>query len=470
MQCAWEASVLENLTADQVTSDSRKAGPEKVFFAFPSWAHDVKDFVDDAIQHGCREVVLSPQDVVDSRDVKFHVTTDVVGVFAQVLHRLLPVNNHSLWGVTGTNGKTTVTYLIRHLLGRPTALIGSIVDDLLVESHEAAQTTPSLESLYRMIAAIPKNTPVAIELSSHGLDQRRHCGLQFDAAIFTNLTSDHLDYHGDSMAYFTAKRKLFTDAPKPRCNVFNIGDPYGERLWRELWGVTYGVNVPADYQAQNIQLRPEGTFFNLKHYGKCYPCRSPLLGDFNVENALAAIAAIHEVEGIELEKLCQRLATFPGVPGRLERIIQINGVTIFVDFAHTEDGLRRVLQTLQKLKPKKIITVFGCGGDRDRTKRPKMMQVACERSSLVIATADNPRHEAIEDIFHDMRLGVQHRNVLFEPDRRQAIEMALQRAQPGDIVLIAGKGHERYQVVGDQKIPFSDQDCVRTYFEAAKVL
>lgn len=455
--------IFENRTANDITSDSRRAGPGKIFFALPSRSRSVKDNIRDAIQRGCREVVLSRDDV-DAFDVQLYVVEDVVNAFAQALRYLLPVENHPLYGVTGTNGKTTITYLIRHLLQKPTALIGTIVDDLLVEKHAAEQTTPGMESLYRMIAAVPKGAPVAMELSSHGLDQRRPCGLCFDAAIFTNLTSDHLDYHENQEAYFSAKRKLFADDPKPRHNVFNINDSFGERLWHEFGGLTYGINVLSDYQAKNIQMQPDGTSFNLEYQGQCYRLYSPLLGAFNVENALAAIAAVHVVEKVDLEKLCQRLTTFPGVPGRLECVIQKNGVSVFVDFAHTEDGLLRVLQTLKMLKPKRMITVFGCGGNRDRTKRPKMMKVACDYSVLVIATADNPRHEAIESIFQDMRAGLSCHNVLFESNRQQAIEIALQRAQTGDIVLIAGKGHERYQQIGDQKLPFSDRDCVRAYF------
>jgi UDP-N-acetylmuramoyl-L-alanyl-D-glutamate--2,6-diaminopimelate ligase len=242
----------------------------------------------------------------------------------------------------------------------------------------------------------------------------------------------------------------------------NGDDPFGRRLCEEFGGITYGIeNRKSDYWAHDLQFFENETKFSLEHGGGEYNCRLPMVGQHNVENALAAIGSVHGEGRQSLEEIIGKLATFSGVPGRLERIANDRGAMVFVDYAHTEDGLGRVLENLQKIEHNRLLTLFGCGGDRDRSKRPKMMAVACHFSDLVIATSDNSRHEKTEAIFEDMKPGMHPKShVIFESNRAQAIQLALGEARKGDIVLVAGKGHETYQQIGDEKIPFSDVDLV----------
>lgn len=466
-----------HFSADQITSDSRKVKPGDLFFALPGILRSGCDFINDAVKRGAKSVICSKEDEnkacsnLENLDEKFSflAVENIHAVFVEALKRTLAIKCHPTFAVTGTNGKTTITYLIKHLMDLPTAVIGTLQYDLIDKKIPSRQTTPDTEMLYRMIARLPTDAALAIELSSHALDQRRAYGLAIDAAIFSNLTSDHLDYHKTQEAYFLAKRRLFLgdNGYVPKKNIIRKNDPFGERLLQEFCGVSYGVCCPgADYNAHKVQFSLQGTHFQFEHEGEFFDIKMPLIGIFNVENVLAALAAVHEVRKIPLEILCEKIARFQGVPGRLERIPNNRGLTIIIDFAHTEDGLRVVLSSLRQIAKGRILTVFGCGGDRDRTKRPKMMAVACEFSDHVFATSDNSRHESIEVIFHDMDVGrPEHYPVIYEPDRAAAIAQALEQAQPGDTVLIAGKGHEQYQQIGDEKLPFSDKACVMEWLK-----
>jgi UDP-N-acetylmuramoyl-L-alanyl-D-glutamate--2,6-diaminopimelate ligase len=318
-----------------------------------------------------------------------------------------------------------------------------------------------------MLADLPERAALALEISSHALAQGRIYGLEVDVAIFSNLTGDHLDFHGNRERYFLAKRRLFSgeNGPKPGLNLFNDGDPLGRQLRREWGGMGYGIGRGSDYRGSAMVTGANGVRFLLHHGGKQYGCRLGMIGKHNVENALAAIGAVHQSSGQSLDEIVEKLATFPGVPGRLERIVNAGGPDIFIDFAHTEDGLARALESLRQIKRHHLIVVFGCGGNRDRTKRAPMMRVVCRLADRVIATADNPRHEKITDIFQDMELGIPSgRSVIFEADRRKAIGKALGWAEADDTILIAGKGHEAFQYIGDEKIPFSDQEVVRDFY------
>jgi UDP-N-acetylmuramoyl-L-alanyl-D-glutamate--2,6-diaminopimelate ligase len=274
-----------------------------------------------------------------------------------------------------------------------------------------------------------------------------------------------LDYHGDREQYFLAKRKLFSgeNGCKPAQNILPVNDEYGQRLHRELGGITYGIDCEmADYNGTDLQFFPDRTTFKLRYQSKTYSCEIPLLGAFNVENALAALTAVHVCRQVPLEILLEKLKGFLKIPGRLQRVPNDRGLMILVDFAHTEDGLKNVLKSLQAVKRREIITVFGCGGNRDRSKRPKMMAAVCQGSDVIIATADNSRHEKIEAIFADMKPGIlPGSDAIFEPDRTKALGLALAKAKKDDIILIAGKGHEIYQQIGDEKIPFSDAETVK---------
>ncbi|MDR0417866.1 MAG: UDP-N-acetylmuramoyl-L-alanyl-D-glutamate--2,6-diaminopimelate ligase [Puniceicoccales bacterium] len=467
--------ILERAHTENMTCDSRKVKPGDIFFALPGQSHRESIYCQEALERGCNGIVIEKSAMENfseilinsAQDIHVWTTENVRQTFVFILKKSLNLldNVHPTFAVTGTDGKTTITYLLHHLLDIPTAVIGTIHYDLIEKIIPSEQTTPDLENLYHMIATLPKDAALAIELSSHGLDQGRAYALDIDVAIFSNLTGDHLDYHGDHEHYFLAKRKLFSgeNGNVPKHNILNLNNTYGQRLNHEFGGITYGIeNINADYNAVDLQFFANKTTFTLKHRGQKYFYEIPLVGMFNVENTLAALAAIHENRNIELEDLIEKIKTFSGVPGRLQSVENDQGIRILVDLAHTEGGLRKVLESLQEIKKKKILTVFGCGGNRDRTKRPGMMNIACQFSDLIFATSDNPRHESIETIFEDMKPGIiAGSRVTFEPDRRKAITLALKEAQRDDIILIAGKGHQTYQQIGDEKIPFNDADVVK---------
>ncbi|MDR1366683.1 MAG: UDP-N-acetylmuramoyl-L-alanyl-D-glutamate--2,6-diaminopimelate ligase [Puniceicoccales bacterium] len=467
---------LEQAHAGNITCDSRRVKSGDIFFVLPGQSHRENVYCQEALERECGGIVIEKSAMENlgkifansARNIHVWAMENVRQTFVFVLKKSLNLldNVHPTFAVTGTDGKTTTTYLLRHLVDIPTAVIGTIHYDLIEKIIPSEQTTPDLEDLYRMIAALPKGTGVAIELSSHALDQGRAYALDIDVAIFSNLTGDHLDYHGNREHYFLAKRKLFSgeNGNMPKHNILNLNNTYGQRLSHEFGGITYGIeNINADYNAVDLRFFANKTTFTLKHRGKKYFYEIPLIGMFNVENTLAALAAIHENQNVELGSLIEKIKTFSGVPGRLQSVENNRGIRILVDLAHTEGGLRRVLESLQEIKKRKILTVFGCGGNRDRTKRPGMMHIACQFSDLIFATSDNPRHESVEMIFKDMKPGIiAGSRVAFEPNRTAAITLALEEAQRDDIVLIAGKGHQTYEQIGDEKIPFSDIDVVQS--------
>ncbi|MDR2807134.1 MAG: UDP-N-acetylmuramoyl-L-alanyl-D-glutamate--2,6-diaminopimelate ligase [Puniceicoccales bacterium] len=479
-------AITSNDAISGIADDSRKVEMGHLFFALFGNRHRGVNFISEAIKKGAKGIVVQREEVEEAENqlaelginIAIYVVDDVRQALGLAARQFFQSESKRpfLFAVTGTNGKTTITYLLRHLLDRPTAVIGTIAYDLIDNVLPSSQTTPNGIALYTMLANLPQNAAVALEMSSHALAQKRVYGLKVDVGIFSNLTADHLDYHGHQEAYFLAKRKLFSgeNGTKPKLNLLNGNDNYGQRLYTEFGGITYAFENPKnDYYATDLRCTTMGSTFCLHHGDESYDCHLGIIGVHNVENALAAVAAVHTMGNLTLKEIAAKLATFPGVPGRLQKIATAHGVQVFVDYAHTEDGLFRVLESLRRIKilkskerSSRLITVFGCGGDRDRTKRAPMMSVACQFSDAVIATSDNPRHEKMEDIFHDMRAGMKEKisiPVIFETDRQQAIHQALTQAQENDIVLIAGKGHETYQQIGDEKIPFNDVDVVNQY-------
>ncbi|MDR2200920.1 MAG: UDP-N-acetylmuramoyl-L-alanyl-D-glutamate--2,6-diaminopimelate ligase [Puniceicoccales bacterium] len=460
-----------------IACDSRRVRAGDLFFVLSGYTYNAIDFIEQAVERGSVAIVVQRQDEAEAKSkleglgfpVGVYGVDDVRQTLALAAKYFFPIPHYPLcFAVTGTNGKTTITYLLKHLLDRSTAIIGTVAYDLIHRVLPSTQTTPDPLTFYAMLSDLPENAALALEVSSHALAQRRVYGLEIDVAIFSNLTSDHLDFHGDREQYFLAKRRLFSgeNGSRPKLNLFNDDDPFGRRLHGEWGGMGYGLgDRMSDYRGSDVVMTEDGVEFLLWHGGTKYNCSLGMIGRHNVENALAAIGAVHRASGQSLGGIVEKLATFPGVPGRLERVDSGDGPRIFIDFAHTEDGLRRVLESLQKIKRRHLLLVFGCGGDRDRTKRAPMMQVACRLADKVIATADNPRHEKITDIFRDMEKGIPEGcEVIFESDRREAIGEALRRAGTDDMVLIAGKGHEIFQQIGDEKIPFNDRDAVRDFY------
>jgi len=371
--------------------------------------------------------------------------------------------------VTGTNGKTTTTYLIKHLCDHAAmrcGLIGTIHYTVGGQILPAARTTPESADIQKLFAGMldAGSRACAMEVSSHALVQHRADAIQFTAAVFTNLTQDHLDYHETMDAYYAAKAHLFEllvlEGSKKARAIINADDRFGHRLIEDFTGklpiLTYGLGANANFRASNLRMDAHGATYRLEAKGREYLVRLPLIGHFNVYNSLAALAAANAL-GVELRAAVAALAQAPQVPGRLERVPAKRNFQVFVDYAHTDDALSNVLRTLKDLQPKRLITVFGCGGDRDKTKRPRMAAAAEEHSDYVIVTSDNPRNEDPAAILADIRRGLKATWNEFIEDRETAIRRAVELAEAGDIVLIAGKGHENYQEFANgRRIPFDD--------------
>jgi UDP-N-acetylmuramoyl-L-alanyl-D-glutamate--2,6-diaminopimelate ligase len=379
--------------------------------------------------------------------------------------------NLVLIGITGTNGKTTTSYLIDSILraaGKTTAMIGTIEYHLAGRVLPAVNTTPESLDLHRIFAELTTQggTHVTMEVSSHALALGRVYGVNFACAIFTNLTRDHLDFHHTMEEYFTAKQMLFAGAggTPPPVAVINRDDEYGRTIQTAkttevLW---YGLGADAVVRARHISSTFVGLRFDLQFGRERFPVTSRLVGKINVYNILAAAGAALGL-GIAPETVARGVAELTAVPGRFERVDEGQPFMVVVDYAHTDDALRNTIGVARNLGPKRIVTLFGCGGDRDRSKRPLMGQAAAELSDFVVLTSDNPRSEDPLGIMNDALVGIRRTDVahVVEPDRRAAITRAIKEARPGDIVILAGKGHETYQILGDRTIHFDDREVAR---------
>lgn len=456
-----------------IVIDSRRATPGCLFFALPGLRSDGNLYIEEAVNRGATAVVTSrPQQLVPTR-VAFLQVENPREVLALVSRRFFaaPDEKLQLVGVTGTNGKSTVTHILKHLLssrGR-TGMIGTIQYDLGRRTVPSFKTTPESVDLLSMLAQIRDAGchAAVMEVSSHGLEQMRVNGLHFAAAAFTNLTRDHLDYHQSLDAYFDAKAKLFSGAigTPPQVAAVNIDDPYGQQMLKCIAPstrvLTYAIDVPADVQAAQVSLGFQGTKFVVTWPDGTAAVETPMLGRFNVSNLLCVLTLAHGLN-YDVGEFLPLLASVPGVPGRMERVENDLGCNVLVDYAHTDDALSNVLATIRAITPGRVLVVFGCGGDRDRTKRPRMTAAVQQVADLAWATSDNPRKESQAQIFSDMRTGVlQTEQIEFVEDRRHAISLALDAAGPGDSLLIAGKGHEPYQEFGDTIVPFDDRLVAR---------
>ncbi len=459
---------LSEITITQLCYDSRQVTPGALFFALPGKKSKGTTFVQEAINRGAA-VVLAEEAILGISVPLLRVANArrAMGEMAAFFHQT-PSHSLAVCGVTGTNGKTTTTFLVRHLCegsGRHCGLLGTVKYILPGFVEEATRTTPESIEIQDMMQRMKDGgfKAVALEASSHAIVQERLSGVEFDVAIFTNLTQDHLDFHGTMDEYFNAKAQLFknlADQKQKRGKaVINIDDRYGrlliDRLPSQLPVVTYGQSIHADFRAADIRYSATGTQFCLEARGRKYLVRSPLIGLFNVYNVLGALASATTM-GLELRRAVKALETAPQVPGRLERVSGKQPFQIFVDYAHTPDALENVLRTLHQLKQGRLIVVFGCGGDRDRSKRPLMAAAAERYANEVIVTTDNPRTEDPMAIIADVKKGFQKKSYHAICDREEAIYEAIQRATPGDVIIIAGKGHENYQEVNGVKTPFDD--------------
>lgn len=474
-----ERSGDQRVVITGVTDDSRDVSPGTLFVAVKGERADGHNYLNAVIRQQAAAVVIQHGGSLAVPTVRVKDSRRALGVLGSHFEGY-PSAQLRVIGITGTNGKTTTTYVCKSLLesgGRRIGLVGTVAyiigDDILPASH----TTPGAIELHRLFGRMVKAglNGLVMEVSSHALALDRTTGVEFDVAVFTNLTQDHLDFHGTMDEYFRAKLRLFSDlglegrkAGRKRA-IINVDDPRGEAVRAAcavpVW--TYGIRKDADLRAQDLRLTPRGTIFDLETPQGAMRIESSLVGEHNVYNLLAAIGvALHE--GMTLDQIKTGIAGVTHVPGRFERVEAGQNFTVVVDYAHTDDALTRLLTAAHALRTGRIITVFGCGGDRDRTKRPKMGQVAVRFSDVVILTSDNPRTEDPAGILADVEVGVKDAlkersevQYVMEADRRLAITRAIQEARTGDMVLIAGKGHEDYQIIGTKKFHFDDREVAR---------
>jgi UDP-N-acetylmuramoyl-L-alanyl-D-glutamate--2,6-diaminopimelate ligase len=465
------AELLPELAAKQVAGleyDSRRVGKDYLFFAFPGSKVDGRRFAQDAAARGALAVVSELPCPADfSGDwIQVEHGRHALAAAARNFYRR-PDERVLFTGITGTNGKTTTSYLIDSILreaGYLTGLIGTIEYRLAGDVLPAVNTTPESLDVLRFAADLERRgadrrTALTMEVSSHALALGRVFGISFHTAVFTNLTRDHLDFHETMEAYAAAKAQLFVS---PQWSVLNADDPSSAAMkgsGRELW---YGIDA-GDLRAENIVAGFFGLRFDLVYQDKRQPAESRLAGRINVLNILAAAGAGISY-GFDLETIARGIAKLEAVPGRFERVDAGQPFLVIVDYAHTDDALRNIIQVARQMTKGKVIVLFGCGGDRDRAKRPLMGMAAGELSDYVVLTSDNPRSEDPLDILNDAMVGLRRFDTphTAEPDRAKAIRLALQRAKPGDVVLLAGKGHETYQVLKDRTIHFDDRETARS--------
>ncbi|MBI4431984.1 MAG: UDP-N-acetylmuramoyl-L-alanyl-D-glutamate--2,6-diaminopimelate ligase [Candidatus Omnitrophica bacterium] len=469
----WDSQAhIPDILISGLEVDSRRARKDCLFLAIRGAKQDGRVFVREAISRGAAVIVGEgePVDgqvpfvaVPESREAAARLAAAFYGNPSQKLFTI---------GITGTNGKTTSSYLVEHFLkseGHKAGVIGTINYRYGATEIPAVETTPGPlqnQALLSEMAAAGCRFAV-MEVSSHALDQGRVSGIDFKVALFTNLTQDHLDYHGTLENYFECKSRLFSGLAADRVSVINADSSWSGALKKKTASriLTYGIESQADFQAKDLKMTIRGTSFALEASEKKIRVTSPLVGLHNAYNVLGALS-VAAASGLDVARCAESLSRFSGVPGRLERLDAGQDFSVFVDFAHTPDGLENALGSLAPHKASKLIVVFGCGGDRDKNKRPKMGRIAAELADSVIVTSDNPRSENPKTIAAEVCAGFPDHFKRYSVviDRKKAIRQALLDARKGDIVLLAGKGHERAQIVGNEVLPFSDRQ------EAEKVL
>jgi UDP-N-acetylmuramoyl-L-alanyl-D-glutamate--2,6-diaminopimelate ligase len=468
----------------RVTCDSREVVPGAVFFALPGAERDGHDFVPEAVRRGAVAIVAERAIPCAPAALLLAPSSRRAMAIAAARFHGDPAAALTLVGVTGTNGKTTVAWLVEacaRAAGVPVGMLGTVAHRWPGAERAASHTTPESTTLQALLAEMRAAGARAavLEVSSHALAQERVAGMYFHAAAFTNLTRDHLDYHGDMERYFAAKRRLFVEHLAPDgVAVVNVRDPFGARLadqlgpGRRVW--RHGGRSGDELRAEDVVTGLSGITGIVHSPAGALAVRSPLVGAHNVENLLCAVGLALALE-VPLPAIGRALSECTGAPGRLERFAA-RGISVFVDYAHTDDALTRALDALRALAPRRLVCVFGCGGDRDRGKRPLMGEAAGRGADAVVVTSDNPRTEDPAVIIDEVVPGLDRsglrrlsaaalrgggRGFVVEPDRSAAVALAVASAREGDAVLLAGKGHEEYQIVGRERLPFSDRDEAR---------
>lgn len=467
----WRGEVLA------ISTDSRRVTPGSLFFALPGLNTDGNQFIEEAIDRGAVAIVSEKAPRIHG-DVLFIQVENIRSILAEVARRFYqnPEKAIDLVGITGTNGKTTVAFLTQFLLsacGDRTGMLGTVKYDLGGRTLPAYRTTPDAVDIYAMLAQMRDSACRygILEVSSHGIDQQRVDRMPVKVAAFLNLTQDHIDYHQNIEDYFDAKARLFDGRTGclPEVSVINMDDPYGRRLCDlvppDTRVITFGRDPEADLAVSKLELDSNGARFSLSIEGRNIPVSTSLLGLYNVYNILAAFGICHAL-GFDIKMLAKKIAAFPGVPGRMERVDEGQSYNVLVDYAHTDDALKNALGMLRHITPGRLLVVFGCGGNRDRKKRPLMTRAVMEGCDLCWATSDNPRGETPAAIFADMKTAVTDpARIAFVESRRRAISLALDEAKEGDCVLIAGKGHETFQEFADTVAPFDDRQVARELLE-----
>lgn len=460
---------------EEIRYDSRRVTAADAFVAVRGMKSDGHRFVKDAYDRGCRVFVV--EDIPDSfEDAVFVKVSDTRRALPHLAFNLFDrvVTKLKIIGITGTNGKTTCAYLLHSILEQAHWKPGliSTIEYIIGDKHISAQrTTPESLDLHRLFHKMYANRlkSAVMEVSSHALTLHRTDGIPFSAAVFTNMAHDHLDFHGNMENYFLAKRKLFSGLADSSRAILNIDDPYAERIKNqtlaEIFTYSYS-SADATVSMKDYQPLPNGVMVSFRVPGGTLTVRSGLIGQFNVYNLLAVVTAAISL-GLQDEFIISGIESLRRVPGRSERYELPNGAVAFIDYAHTPDALKRILRALIESKPKRIIVVFGCGGDRDFEKRPLMGKIAEDYADAVILTNDNPRSEKPEEIIAQIQKGIfDQSKVEVYPDRKEAILKALAMAGSKDMILIAGKGHENYQEFADRRIHFDDREVVKTFIEA----
>jgi len=465
-----------------ISESSKSVQKGNLFVCIPGAKHNGRGFALEAVDKGAKALVVEGE-VLRGMDVPQLVVRDSREALALLANSFYgdPSNKIKAIGVTGTKGKTTTTYLIRAILekaGQKAGLIGTISYQVGKKTYEANNTTPSSLTIVKLLDEMNREKCkwVVMEVSSHSLEMKRVLGIEFLGSVFTNLGRDHLDFHKNFTSYFNAKRRLFTEFKSLQARVVNADDVYGQKLLKELKtkAVGYSIKAPCAYQATQVEHKPGLLKFVVQ--GNAFEV--PLTGLFNIYNCLAAIAVLKEL-GLSWAELQNGLKNAPAVPGRFEEVSAGQDFMVLVDYAHTSDALKQALMAAREIIGKKtnfrVISVFGCGGDRDRTKRPLMGKVSSQLADVTIVTSDNPRTEDPKMILEDVLRGIprpllqgEKKRVWVEEDRAKAIRLALSNAQKGDLVLIAGKGHETYQIVGETKHHFDDREVAKQVLKELK--
>lgn len=448
---------------NQMEYDSRKIKENDIFVALEGSVVDGHNYISQAVERGAKCILVSKE-----VELVYPVTYILVenlrknlGIIASNYYNY-PQNNLQIIGITGTNGKTTSTYLLESILGSENvARIGTVEYKIGDEIIEAPNTTPeSLDVVKLCKKAVEKGLKyLVMEISSHALDLGRVDMLKFDVASFTNLTLDHLDYHKDMERYFEAKKKLFTMVKEEGNYSINIDDSYGKRIYDEFGGLSYSLTQDADIVGKILEFQYDGLLVNIKTKTESKDIKINILGRYNLYNILGVIGMSLKL-GYSFEYILSKLSDIKSAPGRFELLNYEQDFMVIVDYAHTGDALENILKSINEMKKTRVITVFGCGGDRDASKRPIMGEIAQRLSDVAILTSDNPRTENPDKIIEDVLKGMNGDNYIVEKDRELAIKKAVEIAKKDDIILIAGKGHETYQILGRTKIHFDDREIV----------